>query len=261
MQLVMSCGHFAKRQERVRNHYPINNVEKFSDFPWPGDWGTFSILDLNFLLVCKQIYIEAFHVFYSSHRFYFSDTELLYSFLKGIGHNRRQYLSMIAFEWCGPYAKEAFRLLKTCSRLKSVQFTVPCGEPPGYAAVREIRGLEQALVVERYHYGAQLRDHYSLMAAANYRCHCPYRTQDKEGPLDDVPELEQAMMRPRLKQYAMDPNETLSLFKGKRGVSKKTEESLLFEGRLSLHETVWRSSNPAERQMDWPAICQSYRRW
>ena len=254
MRLVMSHYYFARRKERIRRHYPISKVEKLSDFSWPGHWELSFISDLNLLLVCKQIYIEAFHVFYSSHRFFFSDTELLYSFLKGIGHNRRQHLSMIAFDWCGPYAKDAFRLLKTCSRLKSVQFTVPCGEPPGYAAVREIRGLEQALVVERRHYGSQ----YIYMAAANYRCQCPYPMRDEERPLDDVLELERAMMRPRLKQYAVDPNETLNLFKRKRGFWKKTEESLLFEDCLSLHDT---SSYQANWLTEWPTICPSYRRW
>ena len=259
MQLVMSYYYFARRKERVRKHYPIENVEKFSDFPWPGDLGRFSVLDLNLLLVCKQIYIEAFHVFYSSHRFYFSDTELLYSFLKGIGYNRRQHLSMIALDWCGPYAKEAFRLLKTCGRLKSVQFTLPCGEPPGYAAMREIRGLEQALVVERHHYEPGWNT-YTFMAPADYRCRCRPGEQGK-GPLDDVLELERAMMRPRLGRYAVDPNEKLDLFKGKREVLKKTEESFLFEECLSLNETAWWSSYQAERQTEWPTICPSYRRW
>ena len=237
MQLAMSHYYFAERKERIRKYYPIENVEKFSDFPWPGDLGLFSTLDLNLLLVCKQIYIEAFHVFYSSHRFYFPDTELLYSFLKGIGYNRRQHLSMIAFDWCGPYAKEAFRLLKTCRRLKSVQFTIPCGEPPGYAAVREIRGLEQALVVERHHYGSRFWAHYTLMAAADYSCLCP-PGQQRKGPLDDVPELERAMMRPRLGRYAMDPSKKLDLFKGKREVLKRTEASVLFEDYLSLYKTT-----------------------
>ena len=255
IQLVMSASDFTERKARVRRHLPIQKVEEFSSTPWYAGPQSFFTKSqdltkstLNILLVCKQTYIEAFHVFYASNRFYFSDTELLYCFLKGIGYNRRQHLSMIAFDWCGPYAKEAFRLLKTCRRLKSVQFTIPCCEPPGYAAMREIRGLEQARVLERRHYGERACIH-SRIAAADYRCHCRYRTQG-EGPLDDVPELERAMMRPRLRQYAGDPNEKLDLFKGKREVWKKMEESVLFEDCLSLYETVWRCTC----QTEWPTI-------
>ena len=249
----MSASDFTERKKRVRKHYPIQKVEVFLSTPWCEGlpfWTKSQFLTkstLNLLLVCKQIYIEAFHIFYASNRFYFSDTELLYCFLKGIGYNRRQHLSMVAFDWCGPYAKEAFRLLKTCRRLKTVQFTIPCCEPPGYAAVREIRGLEQAMVLERRHYGERTSDH-GWIAAADYRCRCE-RTQGK-GPLDDAPELERAMMRPRLKRYAEDPNEKLDLFKGKREVWKKLEESVLFEDCLSLYDTAWRSTY----QTEWPTI-------
>ena len=199
-----SASEFGERQRRNWDHYPVDNVEEFSDTPWFLDefWNK---SNLNILLACKQIYIEAFHVFYTSNRFYFLDTELLFSFLKGIGYNRRQYLTTIAFDWCGPFAKEAFELLKTCRRLKSVQFTIPCTDPPGYGAVREVRGLEQALVLERHHYKDEME----------YRCLCgrnPYPYREEKS--DDVQELERAMMRPRLKQYAVDPSEKLTLFKG-----------------------------------------------
>ena len=197
---------------------------------------------LNILLACKSIYIEAFHVFYSSNRFYFPDTELLFSFLKGIGYNRRLHLTTIAFEWCGPFAKEAFRLLKTCRRLKSVQFTIPCSQPPGYGAVREIRGLEQALVFDRLHFGIRMEDHYRL-ASEDYRCLC-HHDPHRKGPLDDIQELERAMMRPRLKQYAEDPSEKFSLFKGKREVLKKAEESILLEDRVSWYQTAWPRTRP-----------------
>ena len=255
MQAVMSASDFTKRQERVRKHYPIQKVEEFSSTPWCDGlpfWTKSQFLTkstLNILLVCKHIYIEAFHVFYASNRFYFPDTELLYSFLKGIGYSRRQHLSMVAFDWCGPYAKDAFRLLKTCRRLKSVQFTLPCCEPPGYAAVREIRGLEQARVLERRHYGTWMCGS-GRIAATDYNCRCRYYTQG-EGPLDDVQELERAMMRPRLKRYAGDPDERLDLFKGKREVWKKTEESVLFEDTRSLYKTSWRSTNSITEPSLW----------
>jgi hypothetical protein len=48
--------------------------------------------------------------------------------------------------------------------------------------------------------------------------------------LADLSELERAMMRPRLRQYALDPNETFELFNPrKREVFMKSEEQSLFE--------------------------------
>ncbi len=233
----MTASEFAKRREIIRRHYPISEIEKCSNMPSSISLQHLTKSTLNILLACKQIYMEAFHVFYTSNRFYFPDTQLLYSFLKGVGYNRRQHLTMIVFEWCGPYAKEAFRLLKACRRLKSVQFTIPCGEPPGYAALREIRGLDQALVLNRHHYGITEED-YAMLRSENYYC-LRHHGGQRKGPLDDVQELERAMMRPRLRQYAEDPSEKLDLFKGKREALKKTEESILFEDRVSWYQKQW----------------------
>ena len=249
IQVVMSAAEFAKRHERIRSHYPVMEIEECSNAPRFIDMQFLTKSTLNILLACKHVYIEAFHVFYTYNRFYFPDTELLFSFLKGIGYNRRQHLTMIVFDWCGPFAKEAFRLLKTCRRLKSIQLKIPCSEPPGYGAVREIRGLEQALVLDRLHYGIhQLRypvrreNHYRL-ASEDYRCLC-YRDPHGKGPLDDVHELERAMMRPRLKRYAEDPSEKFNLFEGKREFLKKSEESILVEDRGSWYQTAWPRTRP-----------------
>lgn len=242
VRVVMSASDYARRRERVQIRFPTTRIEIFSDSPWFLDVEFLTKSTLNILLVCKHIYIEAFHVFYSANHFYFPDTELLFSFLKGIGYNRRQHLMMVDFNWCGPFAKEAFRLLKTCRRLKRVRFKIPCSEPPGYRAVREIRGLEQALVLWRVHYGTGVDDRYRLWSE-DYRCLC-HRDPHEKGPLDDVQELERAMMRPRLKQYAEDPNEKFNLFKAKREVTKKSEESILLEDRVSWYPTRWSRSHP-----------------
>ena len=238
----MTASKTFKRRVIIQNLYPIRGMDRCSNYSSFTRSQLLTESTLNILLSCKQIYMEAFHVFYTSNRFYFPDTELLYSFLKGIGYNRRQHVTMIVFVWRGPYAKEAFRLLKTCRRLKSVRFRMPCSEPPGYAAVREIRGLQQALVTHRLHYGIRRNDRHRL-ASENYRCLC-HRGEQRKGPLDDVQELERAMMRPRLKQYAEDPSEEFDLFKGKREVLKKTEESSLLESSRSWYRTVWPRTHP-----------------
>ena len=242
-RVPLRASEFDERQSRVLVHYPARKVENLTKTDWFLETQFLTKRTLNILLVCKHIYIEAFHVFYTSNRFYFPDTELLFSFLKGIGYNRRQHLAMIALNWCGPFAKEAFRLLKTCRRLRSVQFTIPCGEPPGYGAVREIRGLEQVLVIKRIHYSTMVAGHCRL-ASEDYVCKCR-RNPLVKGPLDDVQELERAMMRPRLKQYAKDPSEEFNLFTVKREVSKKPEETFLLEDRATWYPTPFFRTRPS----------------
>ncbi len=81
-------------------------------------------------------------------------------------------------------------------------------------------------------------DDYYRSAYEDYRCLC-HRNPHRKGPLEDVQKLEQAMMRPRLKQYAEDPNEKFNLFKDKREVWKKSEESILVEDCVSWLPSTW----------------------
>ena len=158
------------------------------------DWGVIHEVkpcDLSILMVSKQIYVEAFHVFYTSNCFSFTDTGLLYRFLKNIGYTRRQHLTMIYFLWRGPDAKEAFRLLKTCRRLKLVQFTVPCSHPPGYEALKEVR-VETAKARALIHFApAQnppLTIHAHTSSFGDYQCHCLCRRPYE--PASSLQELE-----------------------------------------------------------------------
>jgi len=181
---------------------------------------------LNLLLVCKQIFIEAFHIFYATHLFSFADTDHLYRFLRRIGYARRQQITKIHFLWQGPHAKEAFRLLKTCKRLKEAHFTVPCSIPPGYAALREVRGLEKVKARAMIHFQ---RDHLNrpLGCFGDYYCHCACSSRHEPG--SNLEELEAAMMRPRLPQFGPDPSETLDLFKPKREQFRKPADDVLIE--------------------------------
>ena len=202
------------------------------------DWGVIHPVnpqDLSILLVSKQIYIEAFHVFYTINCFSFMDTGLLYRFLKNIGYNRRQHLTMIYFLWCGADAKEAFRLLKTCRRLKTIQFTVPCSHPPGYEALKEVR-VEVAKARALVHFAPaqnpplDIHDHTSCFG--DYLCHCICRRPYE--PASNMRELEKAMMRPRREQDLPDPDEQFNLFKPKREHFKRSEEQDLLQEKASF---------------------------
>ena len=230
--IYATAVHDPKLSSRLDGDYGTTEVDLRRDNSWPVFCHFVKPSILSILLGSKQIYTEAFHIFYSKNRFHFPDTQILYRFLRNIGYVRRQHLTMISFNWRGAEAKEAFRILKTCRRLKSLHFTAPCNEPPGYAAIREIRGLEEAKAIVRIHY---LTHRHGRTYNSYYACLCDTPYHQGYGSLDDLPELERAMMRPRLKQYALDPNEQFDLFReAKREVFKKPEEQQLFEDRTSF---------------------------
>lgn len=208
------------------------------------NWGVTHQVDpqnLSILLVSKQIYVEAFHVFYSTNCLSFTDTGLLFRFLKNIGSIRRQHLTMIYFLWRGPDAKEAFRLLKTCRRLKIVQFTVPCSHPPGYEALKEVR-VEEAKARALVHFTPaqnpplNIHDHTSCFG--DYLCHCLCRRHYE--PSSNLRELEKAMMRPRCEQDIADTEEKFDLFKLKRERFKMSEEQDLLKEKASFDDFIGR---------------------
>ena len=104
-----------------------------------------SPFDLSLLLVSKAMYLEAYPVFYKTNVLYFKDTDILYSFLNGIGAARRHAVTHVGFNWVGKSSTAAFRLLKRCGSLKTLRFTLPTSYPVGYDALRNLRGLENVI--------------------------------------------------------------------------------------------------------------------
>lgn len=189
--------------------------------------------DLSILLASKQTYTEAFLFFYATNCFAFTDTGLLYRFLKNIGYTRRQHLTMIYFLWRGEDAKEAFRLLKTCRRLTTVQFTVPCSYPPGYEALKEVR-VETAKARALVHFAPPQVQHSSCFG--DYQCHCGCRSPSE--PASNLREIEQAMMRPRRQQDLPDAQEVFDLFTPKREYFKKSEDQGLLGEKAAFNEFI-----------------------
>lgn len=202
------------------------------------EWGVIHHVtpsDLSILLVSKQILVEAFHVFYTTNCFSFTDTGQLYRFLKNIGYIRRQHLTMVYFLWRGPDAREAFRLLKTCRRLRTVQFTVPCSHPPGYEALKEVK-VETAKARALVHFTVDRYGHTSCFG--DYLCHCPCRRL--YDPPSNLQELEKAMMTPRRVQDLPETEEKFDLFKPKREHFAKSEEQNLLEDKDSFEHFIAR---------------------
>jgi hypothetical protein len=139
-----------------RQHFEITIGTGLQDHPHlpvnPGRhrW----VLDL--LRSCKQIYFEAYHLFYLYNMLEFSSTANLHSFLLGIGHARRQQIRQIHVHWGWKHnglAKEAFRILRTCGRLSVVYLTLTDKSnypalPASAVALRGVRGLK-SIIVER----------------------------------------------------------------------------------------------------------------
>lgn len=157
--------------------------------------------DLSILLVSKQTYIDAYHIFYRINRFHFDTTTVLFNFLRGIGSIRRQHVVWVSFRSFDDNAKRAFRLLKSCQRLKHLQLRLPYYQPSGYVALREVRGLESVQI-------------YLQVSSVSRR---------RWAPQSDPEELMKAMKRPRLKQNEIDLDAEIDLFKKRRKVIRKTE--------------------------------------
>ncbi|KAA6414623.1 MAG: hypothetical protein FRX48_01373 [Lasallia pustulata] len=194
---------------------------------------------LSILSVCRQIYLESFHVFYSKNCLLFSSTECLFHFLSSIGHARRQEITSIMLRWQAedPNPKRAFRLLHNCQKLRNLYLKIPSNQPPGFAALREVRGLEcvmichdssEAEVLEHIrpylssqNYGVQCdRVHFEQIQALMDDCRCP-----------DANDLRAAMCRPRLEQRKPRAD-TVDLFRKDRLKLWRNEGDKLAEAHV-----------------------------
>ncbi|MCJ1392476.1 hypothetical protein MMC18_005343 [Xylographa bjoerkii] len=146
-----------------------------------------SASSLALLEVSRQIYQEAFHLFYQENTLVFENTDDLARCLHTIGYARRQEIRKIEFFWVGQEPKAAFRLLRTCQKLKEVTIENYTDglERSGLAALREVRGLEVVRTAygTSWHRYEQQKPHWQSWAA-------PPATNDGS--------LAYYMMRPRL---------------------------------------------------------------
>ena len=100
-----------------------------------------------------------------------------------------------------PHPYRAFRLLRNCQKLKSLSVEIPFTQRPGFAALREVRGLERVIIRHPQdqrgateHVQPYLNYHRYLswsdkIQALRKDCRCP-----------DAMDLRAAMCRPRLEQ-------------------------------------------------------------
>ena len=162
----------------------------------------------NILLTCREIFMEAYQIYYRVNVFYFSGLEVMTKFLQNIGAARRQELVEVHLSWTdfAISTVRGLRLLKTCRNLKAVGIHgfFPTSE---MVALKEVRGLQHVYL---------------------YDTRIPFERAWAEEKAD----LRQAMMRPRLKQFATMPPEGYKFLNERRGqVRKTTAERLLEENQ------------------------------
>ena len=110
---------------------------------------------LALLLVSKTTFAEAYHIFYNLNKIVFGDTKTLFIFLKRIGNLRRQEVCHVSFDWAGQCANEAFHLLKSCRKLRTLEIKIPSKVLmpfEGYEMLGQIRGLENVIIDMRRHW-------------------------------------------------------------------------------------------------------------
>ena len=195
---------------------------------------------LSLLLVSKQIYREAYHIFYQCNNLKFLNVRYLWLFLKNIGYSRRFCVTHISFVWMGPEAKEAFELLKRCPNLKYVDMIMPCryGHPSecerryGEAALYQVRGLERINILG-------LEDHIKHLSQEDNFTFPPrprYSDVKKEQERfrRDMETLRSKTMRPRLPRFSLRTDEESYLIRSKNGHILGAEVRLLKDDLLRV---------------------------
>ena len=203
-----------------RQHFEITSGARIQQLPHrPVNAGKHRRV-LHLLKTCRQIYFEAYHFFYKCNMLAFSSTTNLYSFLLGVGHARRQQLTQIHVRWGwrhNGFAKEAFRLLRTCGRL-SILYLVLTDKsnypdlPDTAVALREVRGLK-SLYVERQYLNSN----------------GPFRFDITHTEIDAPEALISYVTRPRLPRYLTCNEDEIDLFNQKPLRIRRAEPQILLQ--------------------------------
>lgn len=188
---------------------------------------------LSLLLVSKQTYFEAHHIFYRDNILHFRHVDALWLFLKNLGYARRLCVTHVSFSWQGLEAKEAFRLLQRCPRLSTLTILLPCKEEEsewcnhsyGYKTLREVRGLKDVrflgIDVHASHIKPPTDKPLLTIAQAQY-----FQALENKY-LAEMEDLQRAMMRPRLRQHALRDSEQIDLLKPRKEGFRKSEIQVL----------------------------------
>lgn len=187
---------------------------------------------LSLLLVSKQTYCEAYHIFYRDNNLQFLNVCYLWRFLKNIGYARRQHVTHITFVRMGREEDAAFRMLQRCPRLKFLDIIFPCrlglsGCRPchdqNYSILREVRGLEAV----NFKYDEDHKKHtIGHSPGFSSAAHAVREEREWNKEISIFEKLQHDMMRPRIQRFLIKADEKIDLFKPKKERHRQSEESL-----------------------------------
>jgi hypothetical protein len=191
---------------------------------------------LSLLLVSKQTYREAYHIFYRHNNLQFLNVCYLWKFLKNIGYARRQYVTHITFVWMGLEASAAFGLLQRCPRLKFLDIILPCRlgltrcrpcHSHSYNMLCEVRGLEAV----NFKYDEDHKKHTTRYSPGySSAVHAVREEREWNKEIRIIEKLQHDMMRPRLKRFLIKADEKINLFKPKKERHRRSEVHSLRTG-------------------------------
>lgn len=203
---------------------------------------------LSFLLVSKQTYREAYHIFYSQNNLQFLNVNYLLQFLKKIGYARRLHVSHITFVWMGSEAKAAFRMLQQCSRLGSLDIILPCRlgldetcdfHRLGSNMLREVRGLKAVTFKcpadHEEHLARYLRFYHRQFPQGNV----DWEQIERAKHVIRTELLRAYMMRSRSEWFALGADERIDLFNPRKERFGKSETQSLHESQSTCPIRGW----------------------
>jgi len=197
--------HYKPRAQQIwpaewsRDHQPT--TESSAQRRWPHDYEALSSLSpafvatfpsranpkvrsrLHLLLTCRQIYNEAWHLYYSINHFDFGHVSSMVHFASKVTSARwREVTSVSTYSWNPPpgerFTERALHYLVSRVNLRDLTLRLGWQGEPYFELLRDIRGLRRVNI--------------SVIWG-----HCPLPEEEKERIKKDVEELNQLLLRPK----------------------------------------------------------------
>jgi len=197
--------HYKPRAQQIwpaewsRDHQPT--TESSAQRRWPRDYEAISSLcpafvatfpsranpkvrsRLHLLLTCRQIYNEAWHLYYSINHFDFGNVASLVHFASKVTPARwGEVTSVSTYSWNPSpgktFTQRALHYLVSCDSLRDLTLRLGWQEERYFELLRNVRGLRRVNI--------------SVIWG-----HCPLPEEEKERIKKDVEELNQLLLRPK----------------------------------------------------------------
>lgn len=166
-----------------------------AEFPWPTHLRSQSRLAL--LQTCRQIYNEAWHLYYSTNHFQFTDVSHLLKFQRKLEAKRRRELTSISvmqslqrsYDPGDPLA-ECLTYLTDCPNLKELNLILEFEDQHCFKILKKLRGLKHVSLHTR------LQPHHFEASLPAWRMPS-WSLKDRERIWSEVAELNVLLLQPK----------------------------------------------------------------